>query len=77
MKMNSKTLNTVQYAGASILIIGIVTFLLSMMGVGDRTLTMVSVGLVMGSVFIFMMGLFLVMSEELTLRFKKDKRLNH
>ncbi|WP_347861160.1 hypothetical protein U0355_10760 [Salimicrobium sp. PL1-032A] len=75
--MNSKTLNTVQYAGASILIIGIVTFLLSMMGVGDRTLTMVSVGLVMGSVFIFMMGLFLVMSEELTLRFKKDKRLNH
>ncbi|SDJ45289.1 hypothetical protein [Salimicrobium halophilum] len=75
--MNSKTLNAVQYTGATILIMGIVTFLLSVMGVGDRTLTMVSVGLVMGSVFIFMMGLFLVMSEELTLRFKKDKRLNH
>ncbi|SIS47905.1 hypothetical protein [Salimicrobium flavidum] len=76
--MDKKTLNIVQYTGATLLILGILTFLVSVLGVGDRTLTMVGVGLVMGSVFIFMMGLFLVLSEELTLKFKKDdKRLNH
>ncbi|WP_102336121.1 hypothetical protein [Salimicrobium jeotgali] len=72
--MNSKTLNTVQYVGATLLIIGTVTFLLSIMGLGDRTLTMIGVGLVMGSVFIFMMGLFLSLSEELTVRYKKENR---
>ncbi|AKG04944.1 MULTISPECIES: hypothetical protein [Salimicrobium] len=72
--MNSKTLNTVQYVGATLLIMGTVTFLLSIMGLGDRTLTMIGVGLVMGSVFIFMMGLFLSLSEELTVRYKKENR---
>jgi hypothetical protein len=65
--MNSKLniLNAVKYAGATILTIGIIIFSLGFFANGSSAMTGIGIGTIMGAVFIFLMGVFFVATEEM------------
>ncbi|PZE21487.1 hypothetical protein [Paenibacillus xerothermodurans] len=65
MNSSAKILNTVKYVGAVVLLIGIAIFLYGFFGSGYGEVTGVGIGTVVGAVFIFLMGVFLVASEEM------------
>jgi uncharacterized membrane protein YiaA len=65
MKSYVKMLNAVKFVGSSVLTVGIAIFLYGFL-VSDYTLmTGIGVGTVMGAVFIFLIGLFFVATEEM------------
>lgn len=62
---NEKLLKATKYVGASILWIGIAIFLYGFFASDYSYITGIGIGTVMGAVFIFLMGVFLVATEEM------------
>jgi hypothetical protein len=65
MRSNLKLLNAIKYAGGIVLTIGIITFLLGFFESGSSLLTPIGIGTIMGAIFIFLMGVFFVATEEM------------
>lgn len=65
MESNLKILNTVKYVGGSVLTIGIIIFSLGFFASGSSLLTGIGIGTVIGAVFIFLMGVFFIATEEM------------
>jgi len=65
VESNAKILNTVKVSGGILLTIGILTFFYSSFVNGYSNLTGISIGIIMGAVFIFLMGVFFVATEEM------------
>lgn len=68
MDSYSKVMNVIQYVGGIILIIGIVIFLYGFFVSEFSTFTGVGIGTIMGAVFVFIMGVFLVATEEMLIK---------
>jgi ABC-type transport system involved in multi-copper enzyme maturation permease subunit len=64
MTFNVNMLNAVKYLGGSILTLGIIIFLFGMFASSSGVITSIGIGTVMGAVFIFLMGVFFVATEE-------------
>jgi hypothetical protein len=73
--MELKILNAVKYVGGTVLTIGITIFLIGLFVSGYSILTPIGIGTVIGSVFIFIMGVFLVATEEMVEKTYKGKRI--
>lgn len=65
MQSYTKMLNVVKYVGLSILSVGLIALFYSIYVSGSASLTGISIGLIVGAVFIFLMGLFFVATEEM------------
>jgi len=74
MKSNSKMLQVTSYIGGSLLTIGVVIFLYGAFVSGLTTTIGIGIGTVMGAVFVFIMGIFLVVTEEMILNSIKIKK---
>ncbi|MRG88332.1 hypothetical protein [Salinibacillus xinjiangensis] len=64
MENNAKMLSAVRYIGSTVLSIGILLFLFGVYDSGFGTLASIGIGTVMGAIFIFLMGVFFVATEE-------------
>lgn len=64
MEAYSKLLNSVKYVGGSILSVGVLMFLYGFI-VSNSMLTGLGVGTTVGAIFIFIMGVFFVVTEEM------------
>ncbi|GAA0413167.1 MAG: hypothetical protein ACQEWU_13105 [Bacillota bacterium] len=64
MEINEKMLNAVKYVGATVLFIGIALFAYGFFVSGYSVVTGIGIGTIMGAVFIFLMGIFFVATEE-------------
>lgn len=76
MKSKSKILNTVKYVGSTVLILGISIFLYGFFVSDYGPVTAIGIGTVMGAVFIFLMGMFFVATEEMHERVNKELELD-
>ena len=65
MKSFLPILNATKYVGGSALILGIIVFLYGFFVSDYGNVTGIGIGTIMGAVFIFVMGIFLVASEEM------------
>ncbi|MFJ5716995.1 hypothetical protein [Neobacillus sp. NPDC093127] len=65
MVSNTKILNSVKVSGSVLLAIGMLTFFYSLFANGSSSLIGISIGIIMGAVFIFLMGVFFVATEEM------------
>lgn len=65
MESNSKMLHATRYIGGALLTIGIVIFIYGVFINSLTTAMGIGIGTVMGAVFIFLIGIFLVVSEEM------------
>lgn len=65
MKSREKFLNAVTYVGLTILSIGILAFILGVFVNGFSILVPIGIGTTVGAVFIFLIGVFLVVTEEM------------
>ncbi|MFJ7936592.1 hypothetical protein [Sporosarcina sp. NPDC096371] len=75
MESRLKMLNAVKYVGGTILAIGISIFLYGFFVSDYSTITGIGIGTVMGAVFIFMMGVFFVATEEMQEKVDKGIRV--
>ncbi|WP_042220634.1 hypothetical protein [Oceanobacillus manasiensis] len=75
MKTGKKMLNAVKIAGATVLTLGIVIFLYGFFVSDYSAITGIGIGTIMGAVFIFLMGVFFVATEEVLEKFGKPKIL--
>lgn len=73
MESKIKILNALKFTSGSITIIGIVIFILGIFESGYRILTPIGVGTIVGAVFIFLMGMFLVASEEMVTKIGRQQ----
>ena len=73
IEMDSKQamLNTIKYTGGTILAIGISIFLYGFFISNYSAVTAIGIGTIMGAIFIFLMGVFFVATEEM--QEKRDK----
>ncbi len=65
MESKSKILNTVKNVGATVLTIGISIFLYGFFVSDYSAITGIGIGTIMSAVFIFLMGIFFVATEEM------------
>ncbi|MEC1521200.1 hypothetical protein P9D43_03990 [Neobacillus niacini] len=65
MRSREKFLNAVTYAGLTILTIGILTFIVGLLVTGYNLLVPIGIGTCVGAVFIFLIGVFLVVTDEM------------
>ena len=65
MESNSKMLQVTRYIGSALLTIGIVIFLYGAFVTSLTTTIGIGIGTVMGAVFVFLMGIFFVVTEEM------------
>lgn len=65
MESNTKMLNAVKFSGGILLTIGIFVFLYSIFVSDYSNLIGIAIGIIMGAVFIFLMGVFFVATEEM------------
>lgn len=65
MVSNTKSLNAIARVGGTILTIGIVLFLIGLIVSDSSMLTSMGIGITTGAVFIFLIGLFFIASEEM------------
>jgi hypothetical protein len=63
----------VKYVGGTLLILGIIIFLYGIIASDNSLVTGMGIGTVMGAVFIFLMGVFLVASEDMVTKIKDGK----
>ncbi|WP_102346173.1 hypothetical protein [Bacillus sp. Marseille-P3661] len=63
--MKSKILNAVKYISGTILTIGIITILFGCFKSSYSILTPIGIGTVIGAIFIFLIGVFFVATEEM------------
>ncbi len=75
MESRLKLLNATKYVGAILLTMGIAIFLYGFFVSDYRPVIGVGIGTVMGAVFIFLMGMFLVASEEMVTNCKQAKKI--
>ncbi|MCM3690555.1 DUF4407 domain-containing protein [Neobacillus niacini] len=65
MKSREKFLTAVTYVGLTVLTIGILAFLVGAFVTGYNILIPIGIGTSVGAVFIFLIGVFLVVTEEM------------
>lgn len=65
MKSRMKMLNAVKYVGGTVLTCGIFLFLFGLLASGYSIFIPVGIGTVVGAVFIFLMGVFFVATDEM------------
>ncbi|WHY02947.1 hypothetical protein [Neobacillus sp. DY30] len=65
MRSREKFLNAVTYVGLTILTIGILAFIVGMFVNGYNALVPIGIGTTVGAVFIFLIGVFLVVTDEM------------
>lgn len=65
MTKQNSILNAVKLVGITTLMIGIVLFAFGFFGNGYMNLTPIGIGTIVGAVFIFIMGMFFVATEEM------------
>ncbi|MGX4668037.1 hypothetical protein JNUCC74_02330 [Cerasibacillus sp. JNUCC 74] len=70
---NAKMLRATKYVGAIILFAGITMFIYGFFVSDYSYITGIGIGTVMGAVFIFLMGIFFVATEEMNDRRKKKE----
>ncbi|PLT30793.1 hypothetical protein CUU66_06090 [Peribacillus deserti] len=73
--MNNNFLKAVTYAAAPILVIGIALFLKGFFENGSSIWTPIGIGAVMGAIFIFVMGMFMIATEEVLEKSYKGSKL--
>lgn len=61
----AKILTPVKVISGIVLTLGIISFLIGFFGSGYSTLTSVGIGTITGAVFIFLIGVFFVATEEM------------
>lgn len=64
MEANNKILNAVKYIGGALLVLGSMLFIYGIVDSGFNILAAIGIGTIMGAVFIFLMGVFFVATEE-------------
>ncbi|SDJ85299.1 hypothetical protein [Sediminibacillus albus] len=64
MVTKAQILNATKYTGGIVLTAGIMMFMFGFFASGPSILTPIGIGTVMGAVFIFLMGVFFVATEE-------------
>ena len=74
MESNMKMFHATKYVGATVLIIGIAIFLYGAFVSEYSTMIGIGIGTVMGAVFTFLIGMFLVVSEEMIANSRKCKK---
>ncbi|MDW0117861.1 hypothetical protein QTL97_13015 [Sporosarcina thermotolerans] len=72
MDSRLKMLNAVKVVGLTILTIGIAIFLYGFFVSDYSAITGVGIGTVMGAIFIFLMGIFFVATEEMQEKVKRQ-----
>jgi hypothetical protein len=65
MRGRERLLNAVTYVGLTVLTIGILTFIAGLIVNGFSILVPVGIGTSVGAVFIFLIGVFLVVTDEM------------
>jgi hypothetical protein len=65
MRSREKFLNAVTYVGLTILTIGVLAFIVGMVVNGFNVLVPIGIGTSVGAVFIFLIGVFLVVTDEM------------
>jgi hypothetical protein len=65
MKSREKFLNAVTYVGLTVLTIGILAFIAGIVVTGYNILVPIGIGTSVGAVFIFLIGVFLVVTDEM------------
>ncbi|MFS0862923.1 hypothetical protein [Fredinandcohnia sp. 179-A 10B2 NHS] len=65
MESKVKLLNACKFIGGALFILGTVLFILGLSVSGYSILTPLGIGTVVGAVFIFLMGVFFVVTEEM------------
>ncbi len=71
--MKTQILNATKYVGGAILTFGIAIFLYGFFVSDYSSVTGIGIGAIMGAVFIFVMGIFLVASEEMVTKVQGKK----
>ena len=74
MESYVKMLHATKFVGAALLTIGIAVFLYGTFVNEYNTVMGIGIGIVMGAVFIFIIGMILVASEEMVLNSKQLKK---
>ncbi len=77
MESKLKMLNAVKVVGLTVLAIGISIFLYGFFVSDYSAITGVGIGTVMGAIFIFLMGVFFVVTEEMLEKTDKGMRGIH
>jgi uncharacterized membrane protein YczE len=75
--MESKLLNAVKIVGLMILTIGVIIFSLSFLVSDYKLLAPIGIGTVIGAVFIFLIGVFFVATEEMLNKMNKGIPIKH
>lgn len=75
MDSKLKMLNAVRYVAGTVLTIGIAIFLYGFFVSDYSTITGIGIGTVMGAIFIFLMGVFFVATEEMQQKVAKRMRV--
>ena len=65
MESNSKIIQVTSYIGSTLLTLGILIFLYGAFVSSVSTTIGIGIGTVMGAVFVFLMGIFFVVTEEM------------
>ncbi|MBM7600973.1 hypothetical protein JOC34_003394 [Virgibacillus halotolerans] len=76
MESKTKILNAVKYIGSTILALGVAIFLYGFFVSNYGSVTGIGIGTVMGAVFIFLMGVFFVATEEMQEKANQRVRLD-
>lgn len=77
MESASKILNAAKSVGYTILSIGIAIFLYGFFVSGNSIATSIGIGTVMGAIFIFLIGVFFVATEEMEKKTDKGIRFSN
>jgi uncharacterized protein YacL len=75
MESKEKILNIVKILGSTVLGLGIIMFLFGVFASDFSILTSIGVGTVMGAVFIFLIGVFFVATEEMLSKTTKGHQI--
>jgi hypothetical protein len=65
MRSREKFLNAVTYVGLTVLTIGVLAFIVGLFVNGFNILVPIGIGTSVGAVFIFLIGVFLVVTDEM------------
>ncbi|MEH7253659.1 hypothetical protein V7111_16155 [Neobacillus niacini] len=65
METREKLLNAVTYVGLSVLTIGVIAFIVGVIVTDFNMLISIGIGTSVGAVFIFLIGVFLVVTDEM------------
>ncbi len=75
MATKAQILNATKITGAVVLTAGIIIFLAGFFASDSSILTPIGIGTVMGAVFIFLMGVFFVVTEEILEKIEHRKQM--